>query len=78
MPVTVPSQAKKTYDQKCREKEEADQNVNRNANTNNTRQIEKVRICQKNAASQCVVCQKTKSPITITVEYFLMELHISC
>lgn len=23
---------------------------------------------QKNAASQCVVCQKTKSPITITVE----------
>ncbi|XP_075899759.1 proline-serine-threonine phosphatase-interacting protein 2 isoform X2 [Nelusetta ayraudi] len=34
--------AKKTYDQKCREKEEADQNVNRNANTNNTRQIEKL------------------------------------
>lgn len=48
--VTVPSQSKKTYDQKCREKEEADQNVNRNANTNNTRQIEKVRIGKTNAA----------------------------
>ena len=33
-------QSKKTYEQKCRDKEEADQNVNRNAN--NTRNIEKV------------------------------------
>ncbi|KAM8744065.1 proline-serine-threonine phosphatase-interacting protein 2 isoform 1-T1 [Acanthopagrus schlegelii] len=33
---------KKTYEQKCRDKEEADQNVNRNANTNNTKQIEKL------------------------------------
>lgn len=39
----VPPQTKKTYEQKCREKEEADQNVNRNANTNNTKHIEKVR-----------------------------------
>ncbi|KAI3362211.1 hypothetical protein L3Q82_012534, partial [Scortum barcoo] len=33
---------KKTYDQKCRDKEEADQNVNRNTNTNNTKHIEKL------------------------------------
>lgn len=33
---------KKTYEQKCRDKEEADQNVNRNANTNNTKHIEKL------------------------------------
>lgn len=33
---------KKTYEQKCRDKEEADQNVNRNTNTNNTKQIEKL------------------------------------
>ncbi|TMS08142.1 Proline-serine-threonine phosphatase-interacting protein 2 [Larimichthys crocea] len=31
---------KKTYEQKCRDKEEADQNVNRN--TNNTKQLEKL------------------------------------
>lgn len=35
-------QAKKTYEHKCRDKEEADQNVNRNTNTGNTKQIEKV------------------------------------
>ncbi|KAF1377674.1 hypothetical protein PFLUV_G00203200 [Perca fluviatilis] len=34
--------SKKTYEQKCRDKEEADQNVNRNANTNNTKHIEKL------------------------------------
>uniref|UniRef100_A0A3Q0S871 Proline-serine-threonine phosphatase interacting protein 2 n=1 Tax=Amphilophus citrinellus TaxID=61819 RepID=A0A3Q0S871_AMPCI len=34
--------SKKTYDQKCRDKEEADQNVNRNTNTNNTKHMEKV------------------------------------
>ncbi|KAG7241153.1 hypothetical protein INR49_025896 [Caranx melampygus] len=34
--------SKKTYDQKCRDKEEADQNVNRNANTNNTKHMEKL------------------------------------
>ncbi|KAF7666469.1 hypothetical protein LDENG_00106680 [Lucifuga dentata] len=34
-------ESKKTYDQKCREKEEADQNVNRNTNTN-TKHIEKL------------------------------------
>ncbi|KAM6976001.1 proline-serine-threonine phosphatase-interacting protein 2 [Tautogolabrus adspersus] len=33
---------KKTYEQKCRDKEEADQNVNRNTNTNNTKHIEKL------------------------------------
>ncbi|KAM9338105.1 proline-serine-threonine phosphatase-interacting protein 2 [Symphorus nematophorus] len=33
---------KKTYEQKCRDKEEADQNVNRNTNTNNTKQMEKL------------------------------------
>ncbi|XP_008289906.1 proline-serine-threonine phosphatase-interacting protein 2 [Stegastes partitus] len=32
--------SKKTYDQKCRDKEEADQNMNRN--TNNTKQLEKL------------------------------------
>lgn len=35
-------QAKKMYEHKCRDKEEADQNVNRNTNTGNTKQIEKV------------------------------------
>ncbi|XP_071400487.1 proline-serine-threonine phosphatase-interacting protein 2 isoform X1 [Centroberyx affinis] len=35
-------ESKKTYEQKCRDKEEADQNVNRNANTNNTKHIEKL------------------------------------
>ncbi|XP_047426043.1 proline-serine-threonine phosphatase-interacting protein 2 [Mugil cephalus] len=34
--------SKKTYDQKCRDKEEADQNVNRNTNTTNTKHIEKL------------------------------------
>uniref|UniRef100_A0A8C7X7T4 Proline-serine-threonine phosphatase interacting protein 2 n=1 Tax=Oryzias sinensis TaxID=183150 RepID=A0A8C7X7T4_9TELE len=34
--------SKKTYEQKCRDKEEADQNVNRNTNTNNTKHMEKV------------------------------------
>uniref|UniRef100_A0A669CE97 Proline-serine-threonine phosphatase interacting protein 2 n=1 Tax=Oreochromis niloticus TaxID=8128 RepID=A0A669CE97_ORENI len=34
--------SKKTYDQKCRDKEEADQNVNRNTNTNNTKHMEKL------------------------------------
>ncbi|XP_026211354.1 proline-serine-threonine phosphatase-interacting protein 2 [Anabas testudineus] len=36
--------SKKTYEQKCRDKEEADQNVNRNTNTNtnNTKQMEKL------------------------------------
>lgn len=52
------SQSKRTYDQKCREKEEADQNVNRNANTNNTRQIEKVPICKK---IQLLMCQEINS-----------------
>uniref|UniRef100_UPI0037E938AB proline-serine-threonine phosphatase-interacting protein 2 n=1 Tax=Semicossyphus pulcher TaxID=241346 RepID=UPI0037E938AB len=33
---------KKTYEQKCRDKEEADQNVNRNTNTTNTKHIEKL------------------------------------
>ncbi|XP_030598749.1 proline-serine-threonine phosphatase-interacting protein 2 [Archocentrus centrarchus] len=37
--------SKKTYDQKCRDKEEADQNVNRNTNTNNTKHMEK--LCSK-------------------------------
>lgn len=30
------------YEHKCRDKEEADQNVNRNANTSNAKQIDKV------------------------------------
>ncbi|KAK9532534.1 hypothetical protein VZT92_009914 [Zoarces viviparus] len=34
--------SKKAYEQKCRDKEEADQNVNRNTNTNNTKQIDKL------------------------------------
>ncbi|KAM9306870.1 proline-serine-threonine phosphatase-interacting protein 2 isoform 2-T2 [Pholidichthys leucotaenia] len=34
--------SKKIYEQKCRDKEEADQNVNRNTNTNNTKQMEKL------------------------------------
>ncbi|XP_028273596.1 proline-serine-threonine phosphatase-interacting protein 2 [Parambassis ranga] len=34
--------SKKTYEQKCRDKEEADQNVNRNANTNNPKHMEKL------------------------------------
>ncbi|XP_037340638.2 proline-serine-threonine phosphatase-interacting protein 2 isoform X1 [Pungitius pungitius] len=34
--------SKKTYDQKCRDREEADQNMNRNANTNNTKQMDKL------------------------------------
>lgn len=35
-------QAKKIYEHKCRDKEEADQNVNRNANTSTAKQIDKV------------------------------------
>ncbi|KAF6729143.1 Proline-serine-threonine phosphatase-interacting protein 2 [Oryzias melastigma] len=34
--------SKKTYEQKCRDKEEAEQNVNRNTNTNNTKHMEKL------------------------------------
>ncbi|KAK2888161.1 proline-serine-threonine phosphatase-interacting protein 2 isoform X2 [Channa argus] len=34
--------SKKTYEQKCRDKEEADQNVNRNTSTNNTKNMEKL------------------------------------
>ncbi|XP_037548364.1 proline-serine-threonine phosphatase-interacting protein 2 [Nematolebias whitei] len=34
--------SKKTYDQKCRDKEEADQNLNRNTNLSNTKQGEKL------------------------------------
>ncbi|XP_026152407.1 proline-serine-threonine phosphatase-interacting protein 2 [Mastacembelus armatus] len=34
--------SKKSYEQKCRDKEEADQNVNRNTNTNNTKHMEKL------------------------------------
>uniref|UniRef100_A0A8C9Z9W4 Proline-serine-threonine phosphatase interacting protein 2 n=1 Tax=Sander lucioperca TaxID=283035 RepID=A0A8C9Z9W4_SANLU len=40
--------SKKTYEQKCRDKEEADQNVNRNTNTNNTKHVEKVTLQRKN------------------------------
>uniref|UniRef100_A0A3Q3VMY8 F-BAR domain-containing protein n=1 Tax=Mola mola TaxID=94237 RepID=A0A3Q3VMY8_MOLML len=35
-------ETKKTYEQKCRDKEEADQNVNRNTNTHNAKHIEKL------------------------------------
>ncbi|TWW66435.1 proline-serine-threonine phosphatase-interacting protein 2 isoform X3 [Takifugu flavidus] len=38
-------EAKKMYEHKCRDKEEADQNVNRNANTSNSKQIDK--LCTK-------------------------------
>ncbi|XP_060931690.1 proline-serine-threonine phosphatase-interacting protein 2 isoform X3 [Limanda limanda] len=38
----VRKKSKKTYEQKCRDKEEADQNVNRNTNTNNTKHMEKL------------------------------------
>ncbi|KTF85613.1 hypothetical protein cypCar_00011463 [Cyprinus carpio] len=34
--------AKKTYEQKCRDKEEAEQNMNRNATTSSSKQQEKV------------------------------------
>uniref|UniRef100_A0A3Q4MMW6 Proline-serine-threonine phosphatase-interacting protein 2-like n=1 Tax=Neolamprologus brichardi TaxID=32507 RepID=A0A3Q4MMW6_NEOBR len=43
--------SKKTYDQKCRDKEEADQNVNRNTNTNNTKNMEKVLLYQQNVTT---------------------------
>ncbi|KAM4634601.1 proline-serine-threonine phosphatase-interacting protein 2 [Polymixia lowei] len=36
------TESKKTYEQKCRDKEEVDQNVNRNAGANNTKHIEKL------------------------------------
>lgn len=36
-------QVKKMYEHKCRDKEEADQNVNRNTNTSNPKQMEKVK-----------------------------------
>ncbi|XP_028829219.1 proline-serine-threonine phosphatase-interacting protein 2 [Denticeps clupeoides] len=35
-------ESKRTYEQKCREKEDAEQNVNRNATTNNAKQQEKL------------------------------------
>ncbi|XP_015798437.3 proline-serine-threonine phosphatase-interacting protein 2 [Nothobranchius furzeri] len=34
--------SKKTYEQKCRDKEEADQNMNQNTNTSNTKLVEKL------------------------------------
>ncbi|XP_017263019.1 proline-serine-threonine phosphatase-interacting protein 2 isoform X2 [Kryptolebias marmoratus] len=34
--------SKKTYEHKCRDKEEADQNLNRNASTNTAKQVEKL------------------------------------
>ncbi|KAM4527777.1 proline-serine-threonine phosphatase-interacting protein 2 isoform 2-T2 [Odontesthes bonariensis] len=34
--------SKKTYEQKCRDKEEAEQNMNRNTNTNNTKHMDKL------------------------------------
>ncbi|XP_013861955.1 proline-serine-threonine phosphatase-interacting protein 2 [Austrofundulus limnaeus] len=34
--------SKKTYEQKCRDKEEADQNLNRNTNLSNTKQLERL------------------------------------
>uniref|UniRef100_A0A8C8CCC4 F-BAR domain-containing protein n=1 Tax=Oncorhynchus tshawytscha TaxID=74940 RepID=A0A8C8CCC4_ONCTS len=37
-------ETKKTYEQKCRDKEEAEQNMNRNASTSNVKQQEKVNI----------------------------------
>uniref|UniRef100_A0A8C7C679 Proline-serine-threonine phosphatase-interacting protein 2-like n=1 Tax=Oncorhynchus kisutch TaxID=8019 RepID=A0A8C7C679_ONCKI len=37
-------ETKKTYEQKCRDKEEAEQNMNRNASTSNVKQQEKVSI----------------------------------
>uniref|UniRef100_A0A673NAL1 Proline-serine-threonine phosphatase interacting protein 2 n=1 Tax=Sinocyclocheilus rhinocerous TaxID=307959 RepID=A0A673NAL1_9TELE len=37
------AEAKKTYEQKCRDKEEAEQNMNRNATTSSSKQQEKVR-----------------------------------
>uniref|UniRef100_A0A8C1Q376 Proline-serine-threonine phosphatase interacting protein 2 n=1 Tax=Cyprinus carpio TaxID=7962 RepID=A0A8C1Q376_CYPCA len=36
------TEAKKTYEQKCRDKEEAEQNMNRNATTSSSKQQEKV------------------------------------
>ncbi|ROI48959.1 Proline-serine-threonine phosphatase-interacting protein 2, partial [Anabarilius grahami] len=36
------AEAKKTYDQKCRDKEEAEQNMNRNATTSSSKQQEKL------------------------------------
>ncbi|CAB1352124.1 unnamed protein product [Coregonus sp. 'balchen'] len=35
-------ESKKTYEQKCRDKEEAEQNMNRNASTSNAKQQEKI------------------------------------
>ncbi|XP_016119152.1 proline-serine-threonine phosphatase-interacting protein 2-like, partial [Sinocyclocheilus grahami] len=35
------AEAKKTYEQKCRDKEEAEQNMNRNATTSSSKQQEK-------------------------------------
>nr|XP_015195671.1 PREDICTED: proline-serine-threonine phosphatase-interacting protein 2 [Lepisosteus oculatus] len=35
-------ETKKTYEQKCREKEDAEQTMNRNANTSNAKQLEKL------------------------------------
>uniref|UniRef100_A0AAY4EBD3 F-BAR domain-containing protein n=1 Tax=Denticeps clupeoides TaxID=299321 RepID=A0AAY4EBD3_9TELE len=40
-------ESKRTYEQKCREKEDAEQNVNRNATTNNAKQQEKVQRLQE-------------------------------
>ncbi|KAG2465657.1 proline-serine-threonine phosphatase-interacting protein 2 [Polypterus senegalus] len=37
-------ESKKTYEQKCREKEEAEQNLNRNSNTSNAKQQEKLQM----------------------------------
>uniref|UniRef100_A0A672K3N0 Proline-serine-threonine phosphatase interacting protein 2 n=1 Tax=Sinocyclocheilus grahami TaxID=75366 RepID=A0A672K3N0_SINGR len=41
------AEAKKTYEQKCRDKEEAEQNMNRNATTSSSKQQEKVQHVQR-------------------------------
>uniref|UniRef100_A0A8K9UV00 Proline-serine-threonine phosphatase interacting protein 2 n=1 Tax=Oncorhynchus mykiss TaxID=8022 RepID=A0A8K9UV00_ONCMY len=47
-------ESKKTYEQKCRDKEEAEQNMNRNASTSNAKQQEKVRLCADSMVSKYV------------------------
>ncbi|XP_051973878.1 proline-serine-threonine phosphatase-interacting protein 2 isoform X1 [Xyrauchen texanus] len=46
------AEAKKTYEQKCRDKEEAEQNMNRNATTSSSKQQEKL-FAKTQQAKQC-------------------------
>ncbi|XP_053717382.1 proline-serine-threonine phosphatase-interacting protein 2 [Synchiropus splendidus] len=72
--------SKKTYEQKCRDKEEADQSVNRYKNTNNTKHMEKLsakaQLAKQNAdEADRIYQQNVVSLATLRSEW--MKEHVS-